>query len=251
MSIACIDKAGVLDHVFASLGRGAGGWLVTANLDFLHRHARDPEARRLYAGADVCVADGMPLVWAARLQGDHLPERVAGSDLLLLVAARAEREGRKIYLLGGEPTANARAVDVFRERWPNLAIVGNSSPQVASPPTEAQLAALRDELLRTRPDILLVGLGSPKQEQVIDALRATLPNAWMMGVGISFSFVAGNVRRAPLWMQRIGLEWFFRLVQEPRRLVHRYLANDLPFFFELCGRALLHRARRRAPTPPA
>ena len=122
---------------------------------------------------------------------------------------------------------------------------------MASPPTEAQLAALRDELIRTRPDILLVGLGSPKQEQVIDALRATLPHAWMMGVGISFSFVAGNVRRAPLWMQRIGLEWFFRLVQEPRRLVHRYLANDLPFFFELCGRALLHRARRRAPTPLA
>jgi N-acetylglucosaminyldiphosphoundecaprenol N-acetyl-beta-D-mannosaminyltransferase len=250
MSIACTDKAGVLDHMFASLARGVGGWLVTANLDFLRRHARDPEARRLYAGADLCVADGMPLVWAARLQGDTLPERVAGSDLVLLVAARAAREGRTIYLLGGEPTANARAVDVFRARWPELAIVGNSSPQVASPPTEAQLAALRDELRRTQPDILLVGLGSPKQEQIIDALRATLPHAWMMGVGISFSFVAGDVRRAPPWMQRTGLEWSWRMVQEPRRLVHRYLVDDLPFFFELCGRALLRRVGRPRPTPP-
>ena len=251
MTIACTDKAGVLDHVFASLGRGQGGWLVTANLDFLHRHAHDPAARRLYARADLCVADGMPLVWAARLQGDRLPERVAGSDLLLLVAARAAHEGRSIYLLGGAPAANARAVEVFKERWPALSVVGHSSPQFASPPSEAELAAVRSEMLRTAPDILLVGLGSPKQEQVIDALRAVLPNAWMMGVGISFSFVAGDVRRAPPWMQRIGLEWFWRMTQEPGRLVHRYLVTDLPFFFVLLGRSLLRRARRRRdPLPP-
>jgi N-acetylglucosaminyldiphosphoundecaprenol N-acetyl-beta-D-mannosaminyltransferase len=245
MPIARTDKAGVLAHLFASLSRGQGGWLVTANLDFLRRHARDPEARRLYAGADLCVADGMPLVWAARLQGDRLPERVAGSDLLLLVAERAAREQRSLYLLGGDPTANARAVAVLRERWPRLAIVGHDSPQIASPPSAEQLANLRDEISRARPDLLLVGMGSPKQEQVIEALRATLPGAWMMGVGISFSFVAGDVRRAPGWMQRTGLEWLWRMVQEPRRLMRRYLVEDLPFFFELLARALWHRVRRR------
>lgn len=249
MSVARTDKVGLLDHVFASLGRGVGGWLVTANLDFLRRHARDPEARRLYAGADVCVADGMPLVWAARLQGDRLPERVAGSDLLLLVAARAEREKRSIYLLGGEPTANARAVDWMRERWPSLVIAGHSSPQVSSPPTAEQTAALRDEMTRTKPNLLLVGMGSPKQEQIIDVLRGALPGTWMMGVGISFSFVAGSVKRAPAWMQRVGLEWFWRFLQEPRRLVRRYFLEDLPFFFELLARALLRRTRARRGAP--
>lgn len=244
MPVACTDKAGLLDHLFETLARGEGGWLVTANLDFLHRHARDAGARRLYARADVCVADGMPLVWAARVQGDHLPERVAGSDLLLLVAARAAREGRSLYLLGGDPAANTEAVAALRRRWPELAIAGHSSPRVASPPSDEDLAALRDELRRAAPDLLLVGLGSPKQEQVIDALRATLPGTWMIGVGISFSFVAGHVRRAPRWMQQIGFEWFWRMTQEPR-LVHRYLVRDLPFFFELIGRSLVRRARRR------
>jgi N-acetylglucosaminyldiphosphoundecaprenol N-acetyl-beta-D-mannosaminyltransferase len=245
MPIARTDKEGVLDHLFISVGQGRGGWLVTANLDFLRRHARDPDARRLYGGADVCVADGMPLVWAARLQGDRLPERIAGSDLLPLLAERAEREGRRIYLLGGDPTTNTQAVDVLQNRWPKLVIAGHTSPSIGSPPTDAQLASLRDEMIRTRPDFLLVGMGSPKQEQVIEALRATLPGAWMIGVGVSFSFVAGSLRRAPAWMQRTGLEWFWRMVQEPRRLVRRYLVEDLPFLFELVASVLVQRARGR------
>jgi len=245
MSVACIDRVGVLDHLFGSLARGAGGWLVTANLDFLRRHAHDPEAAKLYARADVCVADGMPLVWAARLQGDRLPERVAGSDLLLLVSERAEREQRSIYLLGGEPTANARAVDWLRGRFPALRIAGNSSPRVSNPPTPAELAAMREELVRGKPDIVLVGMGSPKQELIIDGLRDALPGAWWIGVGISFSFVAGSVRRAPMWMRKIGLEWFYRFLQEPRRLARRYFLEDFPFFFELVARSLLARARPR------
>jgi N-acetylglucosaminyldiphosphoundecaprenol N-acetyl-beta-D-mannosaminyltransferase len=244
MRLACTDKAGVLDHIFASLGRGVGGWLVTANLDFLRRHAHDPAARRLYATADVCVADGMPLVWAARIQGDRLPERVAGSDLIWLIAERAARENRSLYLLGGEPTANSRAVVVLRERWPTLSICGHSSPMVNSPPSPEQIAALREEMLRTRPDFVLVGLGSPKQEEVIRALRDVLPHSWLAGVGISFSFIAGHVRRAPVWMRRSGLEWIARLVQEPRRLVHRYLIEDLPFFFSLLGQVSLQRMRQ-------
>jgi N-acetylglucosaminyldiphosphoundecaprenol N-acetyl-beta-D-mannosaminyltransferase len=250
MRLSQVDSEGLLDHVFAALARGRGGWIVTANLDFLRRHARDREARALYADADITVADGTPLVWAARVQGDALPERVAGSSLIWSLAARAAAEGRSIYFLGGEGTANADAVAVLRRRWPALRVAGRSNPIVSSPPTEAQLASLRDEVTQARPDLLLVAMGSPKQEQIIRALLPALPGCWMLGVGISFSFVAGSVRRAPRWMQRAGLEWVWRLGQEPRRLARRYLIDGLPFAIELFARAFLkrlgHQRRRTA-----
>jgi N-acetylglucosaminyldiphosphoundecaprenol N-acetyl-beta-D-mannosaminyltransferase len=243
MTLARLDSRGVLDHVFASLARGRGGWLITANLDFLRRHVHEPEMRTLYDQADLRVADGMPLIWAARLQGDPLPERVAGSSLVARVAERAAQEGRSMYLLGGAPGASARAAEVLTARYPTLRILGSSSPQLSDPPTAEQIQPLAAELERLRPDLVLVGLGSPKQEKLIRELRPRLPAAWMMGVGISFSFLAGDVRRAPPWMQRTGLEWIHRLSQEPRRLARRYLVEDLPFSFALFAHALRHRGK--------
>jgi N-acetylglucosaminyldiphosphoundecaprenol N-acetyl-beta-D-mannosaminyltransferase len=243
MSVAVATSSGVLDHIFSSLGAGRGGWLVTANLDFLRRHARNPAARALYAEANLVVADGMPLLWAARLQGDRLPERVAGSSLIWPIAERAAREGRSLYLLGGEPAVNARAAEVLGQRSPGLRIVGASSPMIGSPPTAEELDGIRAEVTAARPDVLLVAMGSPKQEQVIRALRSALPACWMIGVGASFGFVAGTLRRAPVWVQRIGLEWCWRMVQEPRRLVRRYLIEDLPFSGELFARSLAKRFR--------
>jgi N-acetylglucosaminyldiphosphoundecaprenol N-acetyl-beta-D-mannosaminyltransferase len=245
MALARIDQRGVLDHMFAELGRGRGGWLITANLDFLRRHVRDPEARALYDAADLRVADGMPLVWAARVQGDELPERVAGSALVPLIAARAAQEGRSLYLLGGAPGACERAAEELARTYPGLRVCGTSSPRVGNPPSAAELGPIRDELTRLRPDILLVGLGSPKQEVLIRELRASMPGAWMIGVGISFSFIAGDVRRAPGWMQQTGLEWIYRLAQEPRRLARRYLVEDLPFSLLLLAHVLRQRGTRR------
>ena len=241
MRLAAASANELLDHMFGSLARGQGGWIVTANLDFLRRHAHDPGARELYSEADVCVADGMPLVWAMRLQGDHLPERIAGSSLMLPVAERAALEGRSLYLLGGEPAANEKAAAVLRARWPRLVIAGASSPMVKNPPSPDDLHSLREELLQARPDIVLVGMGSPKQELIIRALRADFPRAWMIGVGMTFSFVAGTLSRAPEWMQRTGLEWCWRLAQEPKRLSRRYLLEDLPFSVELFARVGLKR----------
>jgi N-acetylglucosaminyldiphosphoundecaprenol N-acetyl-beta-D-mannosaminyltransferase len=245
MTLAQLGVQGTLDHLFAKLARGEGGWLVTANLDFLRRHVQDPQARALYDQADVSVADGMPLVWAARLQGDQLPERVAGSSMVGLIAERAAVENRSLYFLGGAPGAAVKAAGILTARHPGLRISGTSSPMLSSPPTAAELGPIREELARLRPDILLVGLGSPKQEQLIQELRATLPAAWMIGVGISFSFIAGDVRRAPRWMQKTGLEWVHRMAQEPRRLAHRYLVDDIPFAFSLFWHALRQRAARR------
>jgi N-acetylglucosaminyldiphosphoundecaprenol N-acetyl-beta-D-mannosaminyltransferase len=245
MALARADRWQLLDHIFAELAEGRGGWLVTANLDFLRRHMRDPQMRQLYAGADVRVADGMPLVWAAWLQGDPLPERVAGSSLLKLLAARAAREGRSVYLLGGAGDSAPRAAEVLCANHSGLRIAGYSSPRVSEPASPAELGPIVAELERTCPDLLLVGLGSPKQERLIEQLRVRFPAIWMMGVGISFSFIAGDVARAPYWMRLGGLEWVHRLAQEPNRLARRYLVEDLPFAIELFGRAALRRLGSR------
>lgn len=234
MRFARVGQQALLDHLFSELGAGRGGWVVTANLDFLRRHAEDPAARALYGAADLCVADGRPLVWSLAALG-AATEQVAGSTLVWALAARAAREGRSLYLLGGTPSANEGAARVWCERHPELRVCGRSSPRVSSPPTEAEVAALRDELVRARPDVVLVGLGSPKQEELIRALRPALPATWMIGVGVSFSFVAGELARAPVWMQRAGLEWTHRLAQEPGRLARRYLVHDLPFALRLAG----------------
>jgi len=243
MPVDCVDQQSLLDHIFASLTRGEGGWVLTANLDFLRRNTIDATARALYRQADLCVADGMPLVWAARLQGQPLPERVAGSTLLHHLVARAADAKRSLYLLGGTASANQHAAEQMQAHHPTLRLCGRSSPQIASPPSADDVRRVADELLPLRPDILLVGMGSPKQEQLISALRLLLPQTWMIGVGISFSFIAGEVRRAPVWLQRIGLEWVHRLLQDPRRLARRYLIENLPFAFRLFASALYTRVR--------
>lgn len=243
MRLARIDEDGLLDHMFGELKAGRGGWLITANLDFLRRHAREPAMRDLYASADLTVADGMPLVWASGLLGTPLPERVAGSALIYRFAERAAREQRSLYLLGGDPGAGEAAARELCRRFPGLRIAGYAAPRFSATPTDKELEAARGLLRAEPPDLLLVGLGSPKQERLIHALRGSFPATWMVGVGISFSFVAGQVPRAPVWMRNSGLEWIHRLTQEPRRLARRYLLEDLPFAAELFARVLWARAR--------
>jgi N-acetylglucosaminyldiphosphoundecaprenol N-acetyl-beta-D-mannosaminyltransferase len=243
LRLACVRSTELLDHIFAELSQGRGGWLVTANLDFLRRYVHDPASRELYDAAEIRVADGMPLAWAARLQGSPLPERVAGSSMLLHLVERSAAEGRSLYLLGGSESANQGAARLFAERFPGVVVCGRSTPTFSSPPTSGELHRVCEELVALGPDILLVALGSPKQEQVISALRSRLPSTWMVGIGISLSFAAGEIRRAPAWMQRAGLEWVHRLMQEPRRLARRYLLEDLPFAMRLFPSALLARLR--------
>jgi N-acetylglucosaminyldiphosphoundecaprenol N-acetyl-beta-D-mannosaminyltransferase len=241
MPLANLHTQQLIDHVFDCLAQSRGGWLVTANLDFLRRFVHDPASRDIYADADLRVADGMPLVWASYVQGTPLPERVAGSSLVLPLCQRAAREGRSVYLLGGDPTAAQVATQRLLQGAPGLVVAGQTSPNISAQVSEADVAPIRAELLQTRPAIVFVAFGSPKQERVIARLRAELPETWWIGVGISFSFIAGHVARAPLLLQKLGLEWAHRLVQEPDRLFRRYVIEDIPFAFELFGRAALAR----------
>jgi len=243
MQVADIDAGGLLDHVFGEIAAGRGGWIVTANLDILRRYALDSDARALYDAADLRVADGMPLVWASQLAGSPLPERVAGSTLSVAIAERAAREGRSLYLLGGAPGAAEGCRAVLEKRFDGLRITGTASPMVSAPTSWSEAEAIA-ERIEGEPDIILVGLGSPKQEHLIQKLKQRFPNAWLMGVGITFSFVAGEVSRAPEWMQKAGLEWVHRMAQEPGRLVRRYLIEDLPFAAVLFGSAIAKRIHR-------
>lgn len=234
-------------HVMDELDAGRGGFLATANLDHLRRLQRPGPFRDAYAAATVVVADGMPLVWACRLQGTPIPGRVAGSDLIRSLPAAAARHRRSVFLLGGDPgMAEAAAAQLAREA-PGLRVVGTLCPPFGFERDEMARRELREALAAARPDIVFVALGSPKQELLIAEWHALLPAAWWIGVGISFSFVAGGVRRAPRWMQRLGIEWLHRLAQEPRRLFVRYIVHGLPFAVVLFAKALAVRWRRKKP----
>jgi N-acetylglucosaminyldiphosphoundecaprenol N-acetyl-beta-D-mannosaminyltransferase len=243
MSLASLRSEQLITHIFDRLRLGEGGWLITANLDFLRRFVHDPASRSIYADADLRVADGMPLVWASHVRGTPLPERVAGSSLLVPICQAAAREGRSVYLLGGDPDAAKVAAERLCEKAPGLQLAGLNSPQISAEVSEADVADVRETLRRAQPAVVFVAFGSPKQERVIARLRADFPATWWIGVGISFSFLAGHVQRAPAFVQRLGLEWVHRLVQEPDRLFRRYIIEDLPFAFELFGRAALARMR--------
>jgi exopolysaccharide biosynthesis WecB/TagA/CpsF family protein len=231
----------VVERVFHSLDAGRGGWIITVNTDLLLQCTRDPELLAQYERADLRVADGLPLIWAARLQGTPLPDRVAGSDLVWLLADAAAKRQRSLFLLGGDPGAAEGAAAQLRKRMPGIRIVGWASPSISTTPTAAEVALVRATLAEAQPDLIYFGLGSPKTERLISALVDQFPAAWMVGVGISLSFMAGLVARAPAWMQRAGLEWLHRLLQHPGRLARRYLIEDLPF----AARLLAQSVRRR------
>jgi N-acetylglucosaminyldiphosphoundecaprenol N-acetyl-beta-D-mannosaminyltransferase len=220
-----------------------GGWIMPVNLDVLRLATGSPETRDLVAEADLVVADGQPLVWASRLQGTPLPERVAGSNMIWSLTAAAARAGRSIYLLGGDPGAAEVAAERLRARSPDLRVAGLYCPPFGFERDPAERERIARRLADAAPDVVFVGLGFPKQDHLICELRPRLPEAWFLSVGISISFAAGHVQRAPEWMHGLGIEWVHRLIQEPRRLASRYLVHGLPFAARLFAESLVARAR--------
>lgn len=233
-----VTEADAIRHVLGALSRGQGGWVLTPNLEILRMVDVDPKLRAFFRQADLIVADGMPIVWASRLQKEPLPERVAGSSLVGTLSAAAALEGRSVFLLGGDPgSAEAAAVELVR-RSPRLVVRGTYCPPRGFEHDPVEMARIRARLGEAAADIVYVAVGCPKQERLIEAIRPDRPEAWYLGVGISFSYLAGEVQRAPAWMRKSGLEWFYRLAQEPGRLAKRYLVHDIPFAAKLAAHAL-------------
>lgn len=232
--------------ILEAVAAGRGGWVLTPNLHILQQIDRSEETRELVRDADLVLADGVPVVWASRLQGTPLPETVPGSSLIYSLSAAAARRGASIFLLGGNPGVAEVAAQRLSEVCPGLSVAGTLSPPFGFEDEPEQLLRIRGALQAARPDIVFVGLGFPKQERLIAMLRPHLPTTWFLGVGIALSFAAGTVRRAPVAVRRLGLEWLYRVIQEPGRLYRRYLVQGLPFAARLFARVLVDRVRRHA-----
>ena len=242
--INVVDEQQARQRILLGLAEGAGGIVVTVNIDHMVRCRRDPAYRSLVDRAELVVADGMPLVWASRLQGTALPERVAGSSLTLSLAADLAEKGRSLFLLGGNPGVAEAAGRVLAERFRGLRIAGIYCPPFGFEQDQTEMQRIREALGATRPDVIYVALGSPKQEWLIDQFRKQQPDlstAWWLGIGISLSFITGEVHRAPWWVQRLGLEWVHRMAQEPRRLFRRYVIDGIPYAARLMIRCLAAR----------
>ena len=239
----CCTRSQAVDFIADELSSRRGGWILTPNLHHMRTVARDDQARAYADSADLVVPDGMPLVWASRLQRTPFPERVAGSDMIWDLSASMARSGRSVFVLGGAPGVAPRAAEVLQLRHPELRIAGVHSPPWGFTASGDEVAQIGQALAEADPDLVLVGLPFPLHARLILSLVRTFPELWFAGLGISLSFVTGDVRRAPPWMQKIGLEWIHRLAQDPRRLARRYLLEGLPFLPRLAASALRRRGR--------
>lgn len=207
--------------------------IATVNADFVVNSLHDPELRLILQEADMATADGMPLVLGARLLGVPMADRVTGADLVPALAERAAEKGFSIFLLGAREGIAAHAAHILQERHSALKIAGVISP----PNVDIQEIdrSILDHIRQAKPDILLVAFGNPKQEKWIRAYADYLQVPVCIGVGGTFDMIAGVTRRAPQWLQRVGLEWFYRLMQEPQRLWRRYI-RDFGYFGYFFGR---------------
>lgn len=232
-----------VSQVLALARQGRGGLVCAANVDMLTRARRRPALAALLRDADLVLTDGMPLVWALRgLAGLQAIERISGPSLTQALLAQAQAQGLPVYFYGGGTQELARLVQNLQLRFPGLLIAGAESPPLLpeEPPEDAAaLARIRDSGAR----LVFVGLGCPKQEFW---MRRHAPHldAVCLGVGYAFPLLAGTQTRAPAWMQRSGLEWLYRLAQEPGRLWRRYLVGNSQFL-GLCLAALPGRVLRR------
>jgi N-acetylglucosaminyldiphosphoundecaprenol N-acetyl-beta-D-mannosaminyltransferase len=233
-----------IDAIASMIASRRPHYVVTANVDFVVQALDDIELRKIIFDSHLVVCDGMPLVWASRFLGNPLPERVTGSDLTPRLLAAAERHGWRVFYLGGRQESLDNAVRASVLRHPKLQIVGAYSPPF-KPLLDFDHAEIRRRILDARPDLLLVAFGCPKQEKWINMYYRDLGVPVCIGVGASLAFVGGTLRRAPMWMQRTGTEWVFRLAQEPGRLGGRYGKGVWVFGRAILKQWLMLRSRRK------
>jgi N-acetylglucosaminyldiphosphoundecaprenol N-acetyl-beta-D-mannosaminyltransferase len=206
---------------------------VVVNVDKLVKASRDEELRRIINECALVNADGMPVVWASRLLGKSLKERVAGVDLFESLMKRSAGKGWRVFLLGAKEEVVSGVKTLYEQKYPGLTVAGYRNGYW-KPEEEAGVVELIKE---ARADLLFVAISSPKKEHFLGRYQAEMKIPFAMGVGGTFDVAVGKVKRAPVWMQNAGLEWFYRFLQEPRRMFKRYFVDDMAFFWLLLKEA--------------
>ncbi len=242
-----VDMKQAVARIYSWIAEGKKDcrFVVTPNVDHSVIYQEHAGLRQAYANASLVLADGAPVVAAARLLGRPVPCRVAGSDLAPAIFEAAEqRGGLRVYLLGAGPGVAERAASNIVRRWPAVQVVSTYSPPLGFEHDPRENAFILAQIAAAQPDILMVGLGAPKQELWVNAHREQIESSAALCIGATIDFLAGEKRRAPRWMRRTGLEWVHRVASEPRRLLRRY-ARDARVFPCLVGRECLVALRSR------
>ena len=229
VSLVNMDRA--LDEIDKWIKDGERTYVCVCSVHGVMECQRSQDLRRIFNSAGMVTPDGMPLVWLGRQQ-DSKVSRVYGPDLMLAEFTRSLAAGHRHFLYGGGPGVSERLADKMRTRFPGLSVVGTTEPPYA-PLEELTSQKTADTINEAAPDVVWVGISSPKQERWMARMRPLLRAPVLIGVGAAFDFHSGTVRQAPRWIQRSGLEWLFRLASEPRRLWRRYLVNNPWFLWAL------------------
>jgi N-acetylglucosaminyldiphosphoundecaprenol N-acetyl-beta-D-mannosaminyltransferase len=221
-----LTKTEVVDRIQAMVKSGGTHQHVVVNVDKIVKMESNSSLRAAVLDCDLITVDGQPVIWVSRLFKCTIKERVTGVDLFDALMARCAESGLRPYLLGARQEIVAKTVDALKARYPKLQLAGWRNGYWMAD----EESNIVQEIMRARPDVLCMAVGSPKQELFLGRWKKEMGVPFVMGVGGSFDVTAGVLRRAPGWMQRAGLEWLFRLAQEPRRLWRRYLNEDMAFF---------------------
>lgn len=202
-------------------------YVVTPNVDHIVKLETDKEFQKVYKEADLILIDGMPLIWISKLKKNPIKEKVSGSDLFPEVCKLSANKGYKVFLLGAAEGVAAMAAENLKKRYNGLNVVGTYSPSYGFEKKKDEIRKIIKMINEVKPDILAVGLGAPKQEKFLYNYIKQLNVPVALAIGASIDFESGNINRAPKWMQKIGLEWFYRLCKEPRRMFKRYIIDDI------------------------
>jgi N-acetylglucosaminyldiphosphoundecaprenol N-acetyl-beta-D-mannosaminyltransferase len=245
--MAMTDYAGAMDVMDEMVEHRERGWICAAAVHSVMVAQDDALMRKALTDAVITVPDGMPIVWAANMLGEDLPNRVYGPELMRRYCERSVQRGHRVWLYGGrDQGALVQLALTLRKKHPGIQIVGGYSPPFR-PLTEEEDETIAAQINEARPDVLWVGIGVPKQEKWMVHMRERLHVPVMCAVGAAFDFHAGRVSQAPGWMQERGLEWTYRIAQEPRRLLPRYLYTNPRFMLSFVRQYL---AERRAGSIP-
>jgi N-acetylglucosaminyldiphosphoundecaprenol N-acetyl-beta-D-mannosaminyltransferase len=233
-----------IERIDSSIDQVGSLLVVTPNIDHLYHFRQDSEFRQVYGAAGLVLADGSSLLWLSAAKGTPLKQRVSGVDVMVEFCRWGARRRRRVFLVGGLNGVAKRSAEILAKRFPGVEIAGAISPSLGfdrkTDETEEILEAIRE----SGAGIVFVGAGTPKQEKWLYRNIHVMGSVVAIGVGAAFDFVSGRKPRAPKWMQKVGVEWLWRLMHEPRRLFRRYLIEDLPLFVYLFVKCLTSRFRR-------